>query len=467
MKTLQICIRSLLLGVSLAAAVPDSPFLQKPYLQLGQERSDPGSLALMWHAAPETGKKWQVEVTGSDGRYHQIADPPVAREVRVQGIPPHVVYTAKLAGLAPSFRYRVTLDGKAVFDAKASGRPLISPKAAYDFVVFGDSGADTVEQKEIAALTHKLSPGMIFHTGDIVYSRGLISEYRTRHFPIYNADKRSEDVGAPLTRSVVMTASAGNHDLATRDLGKYPDALPYFYYWSMPLNGPDLPMFANLTGDPARIADFRKAAGTSFPRMVNYSFVWGNSYWLVLDSNSYADWSNPAFQKWVTDDLNSPEARKATWRFVGLHHPGFNSSKAHFKDQQARLLAPIFEKHRVDVVFSGHVHNYQRSRPLTFVPGQFDRAKGLVVDGKWALDRDYDGKKKTKANGVIYLVTGAGGNKLYDPEQEDDEKTWQEFTVKFIAKMHSLTRVQVSGNKAVFTQIDRAGFTVDRFVLTR
>lgn len=431
------------------AAPPEGPFLEKPYLQLGK---DPKGLELMWQTVAPG--KWTVEVAAKPGAKFRPMAAPVANEIRLQGTDSHVVYTAKLTGIGETFSYRVLLDGKVVFEAKGSGRP--AAKSAYQVVVFGDSGANTVEQKEIAALTHKLAPGLVFHTGDIVYSRGLVSEYRTRHFPIYNSD-----AAAPLIRSVVMAASAGNHDLATRDLGKYPDALPYFYYWSMPLNGPELPMFAKLEGDPARVADFRKAAGANFSRMVNYSFDWGNSHWLVLDSNNYADWSNTEFQKWVADDLAA--ASKATWKFVGLHHPGFNSSKAHFKDQQARLLAPIFEKYGVDVVFSGHVHNYQRSYPLRFKPEKFDYAKSREVEGKWELDRS----GSTRPNGVVYIVTGAGGNKLYDPEQEDDTKSWQEFTVKFVAKIHSLTQVKIDGKRADFVQLDRTGKEIDRFSLSK
>jgi hypothetical protein len=132
-----------------------------------------------------------------------------------------------------------------------------------------------------------------------------------------------------------------------------------------------------------------------------------------------------------------------------------------------RLLSPLFEKYGVDVVFSGHVHNYQRSFPLRFQPGKFDLSKSKEVDGVWKLDRSYDGVTKTKPNGVIYLVTGAGGNTLYNPEQEDDNKSWQEFTTKFVSKIHSLTDVEVTGKRAVFKQYDKNGKVIDQFVVTK
>ena len=39
------------------------------------------------------------------------------------------------------------------------------------------------------------------------------------------------------------------------------------------------------------------------------------------------------------------------------------------------------------------------------------------VEGTWTLDKAYDGTAQTAPEGIIYLVTGAGGAKLYDTDQ--------------------------------------------------
>ncbi len=49
-------------------------------------------------------------------------------------------------------------------------------------------------------------------------------------------------------------------------------------------------------------------------------------------------------------------------------------------------FAPLFEKHKVDLVFNGHDHYYARTKPLAKKPG---------------------------GHGVIYIVTGGGGAPLY------------------------------------------------------
>lgn len=130
-----------------------------------------------------------------------------------------------------------------------------------------------------------------------------------------------------------------------------------------------------------------------------------------------------------------------------------------------RLLAPVFEQGKVNVVFAGHVHNYQRSFPLTF-QSDLTTWRGKV-DGKWNLDKTFNGTNITKANGVIYLVTGAGGAKLYNPEQHNAPTTWQGFTTKFVSTTHSFTLVDATTDKLQFRQIGQEGQEVDKFTLTR
>jgi hypothetical protein len=94
-------------------------------------------------------------------------------------------------------------------------------------------------------------------------------------------------------------------------------------------------------------------------------------------------------------------------------------------------------------------------------------SKKRHVDGKWTLDKSYDGKDDTTPEGVIYIVTGAGGQHLYDPDQQDKPETWQEFTVRHISKVHSLTAAEVDGKTLTVRQLTAEGEEVDRFVITK
>jgi acid phosphatase type 7 len=162
---------------------------------------------------------------------------------------------------------------------------------------------------------------------------------------------------------------------------------------------------------------------------------------------------------------------------VMFHHPGFNSSREHYEQQQTRLMAPVFEAGKVDVVFNGHVHNYQRSFPLTFKPDKKGvllvagmgnkNVRGRVVNGEWKLDKTYDGVTNTKPNGIIYLVTGAGGQTLYNPEQNNDPDSWQKFTTKFHSNSHSLTIVDMDGKTMSVKQVNVDGKEIDSFKITK
>jgi predicted phosphodiesterase len=453
-------------------------FIAKPYLQIGREPSDQ-SLELLWHVA-DANADWSVEQSADGKTGWKKTPPPVYTRVAVSNIAPHRVYTVKFTGLTPgsTFSYRLLRDNKVVFTAQ--GNAPKSAGQAYRMVVFGDIGAETADQKLLALRAYEAKPDLLVVPGDIVYEYGLISEYRTKFWNIYNADK-ADAQGAPIMRSAPFVTAPGNHDTESHDLNKNPDALAYFMFWSQPLNGPGgaegSASVPKLTGSEQNIGAFKTAAGSAYPKMTNYSFNYGNAHWIVLDSNPYVDWTDKTLLDWVKNDLATPSAKAATWRFVTFHHPGFSSSHEHFEQQHMRLLSPLFEEGKVDVVFNGHVHNYQRSYPLTFAPykksilllaGKDNSVvRGRLVTGEWKLDKTFDGKTNTEPKGIIYIVTGAGGQDLYNTEQNDDPDSWQPFTCKFISVVHSLTLANVKGNTMTIKQIAADGKEIDSFTVTK
>lgn len=462
------------LGVSLRWQAAARDFLFEPYLQLGDAPglAAPERAEVVWHA-PDRDLDWWVEVRPAPGAAWVRAERPSHRRVLLPKVEPHRVYRATLAGLAPGgrFGYRVGQGPRALFEAEARARvPAGTP---HRVVLVGDIAAGTSAAAKVAWRIGGEKPDLLVVTGDIVYSRGRISEYAERFFPVYNADDAGPGRGFPLLRSTLAVAAPGNHDLATRDLGFFPDALAYFLAWSQPLNGPLVdpagPNIPNVQGPPVRRAAFRAAAGPAYPRMANFSFDNGDVHWTVLDANPYVDWTDRGLRDWVTRDLASAPA--GSWRLVAFHQPGFNSSVAHFYEQQMRLLADVFERGGVAIAFGGHVHEYQRTRPLTFrvrprADGKWQAADGQV-DGEWTLDRDYDGIKATAPRGVIYVITGAGGATLHDVAREDRPESWQPFTDRLRSTVHSYTVMDVTRARLDLRQVDADGKVIDAFAVTR
>jgi len=467
------------LGYSLVNAQSNTEklvFVAPPYLQIGSNPS-PQSLQLLWHTSDST-STWKVEMKASGKKNWEQAGLPSYTTLAIAGVATHFVYRTSLSNLesGTTFSYRILKNGKEVFQSLAQAPKAINQP--FRFVAFGDIGAGTVEAKEIANGVYRAKPDMLLVPGDIVYDYGLISEYQTKFWPIYNASQ-VDTVGVPLMRSVPFVAAVGNHDADSRDLDKNPGALAYYHYWDQPLNGPLGLEGSSLTpllkGSDLNKKAFMTGAGNRYPVMANFSFNYGNAHYTVLDADTYVDWTDKALTDWVAKDL--ADAKDAEWRFVVYHHPGFSSAIDHFEQQQMRLLAPVFEKGKVDIVFNGHVHNYQRTFPMYFAPdkkgtllvgGKDNKTiRGRVVNGRWTLDKSFDGKTNKNPKGVIYLITGAGGQELYNPEQENDPDSWQKYTDKFIAHLHSFTVVDIQGKKLTMQQLSANGNVLDSFEIDK
>src|ERR1019366_2145209 len=86
---------------------------------------------------------------------------------------------------------------------------------------------------------------------------------------------------------------------------------------------------------------------------------------------------------------------------------------------------------------------------------------GGQVGGVLTLDRTYDGVHQTWPDGIIYIVTGGGGARLYDPRQGDVPGSWQPYTVRFVSSVHSLTVVDVDPRALTVRQVGDHGRELD------
>jgi acid phosphatase type 7 len=89
------------------------------------------------------------------------------------------------------------------------------------------------------------------------------------------------------------------------------------------------------------------------------------------------------------------------------------------------------------------------------------------VAGEWKLDKNFRDGANARPQGVIYIVSGAGGADLYNPEQQVDQASWQGFTDKFISQVHSLSMVDIDGKTFRLKQVSETGETVDSFQIAK
>lgn len=450
-----------------------------PYLQPGNAPSLSKEMkVVLWQTDSAEGNFTVTYAEGStlDGAA-KIATAKVSSEALLFPGRTSFVYRAQLTGLNfdSEYAYRVSLGEKVITSSSFKTR---TKKPAVRFVAMGDMGTASPQQRAVAYQIYQVKPQFVLATGDLAYNNGLEREYRVRFFPIYTTAEASPEKGAPLMQSVPFYLFAGNHDFYGADLGKFPDGMAIFYYADSPLNGPLTQFSTEVTGPPDRIKAFKKASDGRFPKMNNYSFEEGNVHITVLDANSYVNPLDAALVDWMKRDIGST---KADWKIISFHHPGFSSSKAHYDYQQMRLLAPLLEELGVDLAITSHVHNYQRSKPLKFAPKMNEAGDQYIispegrVDGKFTLDEKFDGVTSTKANGIIYVVSGCGGAALYDPVMSNKPETWVHepttnwvpYTVKLISDVHSFTLVETNGKQLTLKQIDMKGGLLDEIKMTK
>lgn len=249
--------------------------------------------------------------------------------------------------------------------------PIDKPEkitATTTFLVFGDSGTGEAKQKELAQVMLAFPFGFILHTGDVAYPRGTQKQLQENFLAIYREH---------LAKGKIYP-SPGNHDYQTANLGPYLDLF-------------DLPQQALKEKDNERY----------------YSFDVNNIHFVALDTNTPLDEASKVksddMADWLERDLQKAQDKK--WKIVFFHHPPYTSGKEHGSDVRVRkILVPILEKYQVDLVFSGHGHNFERTCPLK--------------DGTCS------------PQGVIYVVTGGGGGPLYNFGPKAD------FTISRSAQYH-------------------------------
>jgi hypothetical protein len=460
-------------------------FTALPYIQPGPGAASGETMVVAWQTQPGRAA-FDVEFGVSD-KYGSAAA--VDHRPRIAGrlgnLETRSNWSAELSHLTPGKRYYYRVRGNEQTIAEGYFTTPQPRGRRIRFAAFGDNSYGDLSDRLIAYEVYQQHPDFVMNCGDNVYESGTDGEYQRVFFPIYNAGKTARDVGAPLLRSVPFYTVLANHDVMGRDLlgrpaadfARTPDALGYYTAMHLPLNGPSRPAKATPTIGPRdRIDSFRRTAGDRFPRMANYSFDWGDAHFLCLDSNLYVDPNDHGLRTWIADDLSNTDA---LWKFVTFHHPAFNVGLEHYDSQHMRVLAPVFEQHRVDLVLSGHEHNYQRTRPLRFAPkgpGQSGAVSERVrhVPGSFTVDRMFDGSSHTTPNGVLYVVTGAGGKQLYDAGFTDTPARWlrdpdnrAEYVARMVTDRYSFTLFDVDGARLTMTQIDANGRSFDRIVVTK
>ncbi|URD79865.1 Calcineurin-like phosphoesterase [Musa troglodytarum] len=129
-----------------------------------------------------------------------------------------------------------------------------------------------------------------------------------------------------------------------------------------------------------------------------YSFDVAGAVHVVM-LGSYADFNTSSSQyKWLVADLAKVDRRITPWLVALLHAPWYNTNLAHQGEGESmrQAMESLLYRARVDVVFAGHVHAYER----------FQNESELTA---LVQTRAYD--NKANPCGPAYITIGDGGNR--------------------------------------------------------
>ncbi len=273
------------------------------------------------------------------------------------------------------------------------------------FLAFGDSGNGSNTQRGVAEQMIATKPDLIIHLGDLIYPNGSPNDYKRNFFEPYKE----------LLARIPFMPSLGNHDVAT-DKGQ-----PFLDVFVLPENGPK---------------------GVQPER--NYWFDFGDACFVALDTNREAEKGaisesdmRDKVAPWLRDVLKSTDRR---WKFVFFHHPPYTGSTHPAEAQKFvhDIFVPIFDEQAVDVVFCGHNHLYERTKPI--------RNDKIVEPGR----------------GTVYITSGAAGVSRY-PEVAPHP----DYIEKFNSDVFSFTQVDLSADKLVLTQLDANGKPIDTLTIDK
>ncbi|KAG8376697.1 hypothetical protein BUALT_Bualt09G0090900 [Buddleja alternifolia] len=99
------------------------------------------------------------------------------------------------------------------------------------------------------------------------------------------------------------------------------------------------------------------------PSNLYYSFQVAGVHVIML--GSYTEFGSDSTQyRWLVDDLKKVDRTKTPWLVAVVHAPWYNTNEAHQGEKESVEMKNVMEDllyaARVDIVFAGHVHAYER-----------------------------------------------------------------------------------------------------------
>jgi len=224
-------------------------------------------------------------------------------------------------------------------------------------VAIADMAYDNTSDATVAALTQLVAQNqvdLVLHYGDVSYADG-----DEQHWDIFW--RKVE----PIASAVPYMTTPGNHE----------------FWW-------------NFTSYKHRVWMPTPSMDVTY-----YALAVGPVFFLMMDSESWIDTANiPAWEvAWADSVMATVNRTERPFLFAVHHRPLYCTSEpsSQCKEMAEVLRSQVeamYNKNRVDVVLSGHMHNYERTWPIA--------GNGTVAQ-----------KSYQNPTAPTYIVNGAAGNR--------------------------------------------------------
>lgn len=501
------------------AALPPSISLERgPYLQRYSDDpnlvipADKRSMTIRWStSAAADGRVIYKTPTGSPVVSPWQSSTALSFEA---GTPePKTIYNVSvtLTNLEPDTPYSYTIQSESLLQGDATNyfrtAPITGSTKKVRIWALGDFGKKPESKDKPDAEQIKVRNGFNSYVqanvpdqyidlwlwlGDNAYDWGRDWEFQRSVFDVYDGRKNS---APPLMRQTPIFATPGNHDYRNNQdagaLARTNHSLNHYFEVVNHMTAGD-------------------AVGEHSKKEEYYSFDHANIHFVSLDSYGYQKNTATGVQEttvfpaggvqleWLKRDLERAQASpKIKWIVVFFHHPPYTITlNSHNSDTESdmilvreRLLKSVLENYKVDLVLSGHSHNYQRSWPIQGHYGleqeftasmdafRVPVAATLSGDGRFdcvtatptsstltSLGRSMIYHKSTTAtkNHTVYIVNGSGGGTegIAGPQ-------WPHDAMQGFAWEGGSMYLEIEGNRLEGKFINAEGVVRDQFKIIK
>ncbi|GFS31398.1 purple acid phosphatase 23 [Actinidia rufa] len=298
-----------------------------------------------------------------------------------------IIHHVRIDGLEPATKYYYkcgdstfpAMSEEKVFETLPSPGPNRYPRR---IAVIGDLG---LTYNSTTTIDHLIGndPSMILMVGDLTYANQYLTTggkgascyscsfpdapIRETYQPRWDGWGRFME---PLTSSVPTMVIEGNHEIEPQAAGITFES--YLTRFSVP----------------------SKESGSN--SNFYYSFDAGGVHFIML--GAYVDYNSTGAQyAWLKEDLRNIDRSVTPWLVAAWHPPWYNSYSSHYQEFECmrQQMETLLYQYGVDIVFSGHVHAYER----------MNRVYNYTLD----------------PCGPVYITIGDGGNiEKVDVDHADD-----------------------------------------------